>query len=538
MISIYSEVERGLVLEKLRAGRISGCGSTVPPLTPEDIDVTPTIVGQIGPEPFLSAMVAHPDFDIIVGGRAYDPAPYVAFCAFQALSYAKGSILSLGPQTLGGFTHMGKIMECGGLCAVPKSQSSLAAVYRDGTFDVRPLALGTKCTTASVAAHTLYEKSRPDSLAGPGGDLDLLGATYSSLSDGLSVRVKGAVFNSYKDKKSAYTVKLEGAKVVGYRTIFIGSFIDPVLISQLPTLLEAVKAYVAQQHEHVAQKWEIGFHTYGNERVPSGGSPLLVSGPVFLVGEALAETQALATSVAFTARTGCTHGSYKGQKATSGNFGFGLGGPGQLETGKCAEFSLYHLMELEEGEEDAAEGGSGDSDRQKELGGAGVRALFRWEVDMVGSGKEREPRQPGKTAVSTETKPQPQILSVTDGGRGSSEQSVLAGTHLIGDLARVIRSKNAGPYEVTVDVIFDNETVYDHVKRSGVLSPQYVAELYATTVGDIIWCGFFDPALAFKVTLPRMREGKHASAGGFMENDMHGSQQHRPLMLVEVDFGL
>ncbi|KAL7903923.1 hypothetical protein GGI35DRAFT_484937 [Trichoderma velutinum] len=125
-----------------QSGHVTGCGPSVPPLTPVEIDATPTVVAQMGFEPFLNAMLAHPDFDIIIGGRAYDPAP-----------------------VLGGFTHMGKIMECGGLCAVPMSKSAFATVYHDGSFLVRPLARGAVCTLLSVAAHALYEKSRPDRLA-------------------------------------------------------------------------------------------------------------------------------------------------------------------------------------------------------------------------------------------------------------------------------------------------------------------------------------------------------------------------------------
>ena len=62
--------------------------------------------------------------------------------------------------------------------------------------------------------------------------------------------------------------------------------------------------------------------------------------------EAIADTQALATSLANTARIACIHAPYEGQKATSGNFGFGIGGKMELESGPCASFSLYHLKLL------------------------------------------------------------------------------------------------------------------------------------------------------------------------------------------------
>ncbi|KAJ7720461.1 hypothetical protein DFH07DRAFT_760832 [Mycena maculata] len=229
-VAIYSGVQNRVVLQKLADGHISGCGLCVPTLTVENIEATPTIVAQIGPEPFLQALVAHPDVDIIIGSRAYDPAPYVAWCAFHALSdqHTYRPILALDHAVLGSFTHMGKIMECGGICATPKSHSSLATIYCSGNFNIRPLAPGAVCTPISVAAHTLYEKSRPNHLYGPGGYIDLTAATYAPLADGVSVRVQGTMFHA----SPRYTVKLEGAKVHGYRSIFIGSFCDPILCAQ------------------------------------------------------------------------------------------------------------------------------------------------------------------------------------------------------------------------------------------------------------------------------------------------------------------
>jgi len=78
----------------------------VPLLTTELVETSPTIVAQMGPEPLLQAMTAAPDFDILVAGRAYDPAPYIAFCAFHALKDSTCTFESLGTDILGGFTHM------------------------------------------------------------------------------------------------------------------------------------------------------------------------------------------------------------------------------------------------------------------------------------------------------------------------------------------------------------------------------------------------------------------------------------------------
>ena len=513
-------MDRGVVLKKLEAGMISGCGPCVPLLTEEDVNATPTIVGQMGPEPFLQAMMAHLDVDIIIGGRAYDPAPYVAFCAFHALRRSPGPIMSLDRDILGGFTYMGKIMECGGLCALPKSRSAMATIYEDGIFDVRPLSPGSRCTPTSVAAHTMYEKTRPDLLHGPGGAINLNHTKYSTLSDDISIRVQGAIFESSKEAGGYYTIKLEGARVKGYRTIFMGSFGDPILIPQLPTLLDAVKVYVKQQHAHVIEKWELGFHIYGNKGMEVTDPPsTTVPREVFLVGEALAETQAVATSIASTARVACVHAPYKGQKATSGNFGMGIGGKLEIETGACAEFSLYHLMELDEGGEGAV--GIDETGVDNDL-----NALFTWEVKWLGSGSTDRPSPP---YIARHEEDLTEIIPSTK-TNGIETPSITPRT--LGEVAKVIRSKNAGPYEITLDVIFDDEAVYHHIKESGSLKPEVIAQLYSLPVEDLIWCGFFDQALAFKATLPRTRHGKPFASGSYMENDVHGSQQYLPLMNV------
>lgn len=109
-IAIFSEVQKSLVLDRLSNGAIAGCGAVVPPLTEKDIRSTPRIVSQMGPEPFVDAMKENPDFNIIVGGRAYDPSPYVAFAAYAARAEFKDTTSPQAQRIWGGFTHMGKVI--------------------------------------------------------------------------------------------------------------------------------------------------------------------------------------------------------------------------------------------------------------------------------------------------------------------------------------------------------------------------------------------------------------------------------------------
>lgn len=97
------------------------------------------------------------------------------------------------------------------------------------------------------------------------------------------------------------------------------------------------------------------------------------------------------------------------------------------------------------------------------------------------------------------------------------------------DLAKVIRSKNAGPFEITFDVIFDDEAKYERVKRSGALEASRLAGLYGVSGQDVLVCMFFDPARAFKLTLRR-----NWAQGSVGERDTFGAQQHAPLLDIVI----
>ncbi|KAH7324205.1 hypothetical protein B0I35DRAFT_449254 [Stachybotrys elegans] len=522
-ITTFSEIEKTLVANRRLADQMSGCGPCVPQLTEEDIQSSPRIVAQAGYEAFLDAMEMHPDFDIIIGGRAYDPAPYVAYCIFR-LKQENPTVDDVEVEKrLGGFLHMGKIMECGGQCSTPKSHGGIATISSDGIFQIEPMAPESKCTPLSVAAHTMYENTRPDILRGPGGLLDLNGCHYDQLADGRTVQVSGSVYRSSKEQGMPYQLKLEAARVRGYRSIFMGSVKDRILISQIDHLLPLIKAYVKHQHPDIDGEWEMGFHVYGKGQEGPHGP-----GELFIIVETLATTQQLATSLAAKARVGLIHGPYPGQKATAGNFAFGIGGMMEIETGECAEFSIYHLMNLEPGEERL----------RPMLGDAGKRTngLFRGICRIIGSGNEvradanflAEVVKIHKRLTLPTTTRSFSVRQTDEPSNPTSDPRILS------DVASVLRSKNAGPYEITIDVIFKEATDYALIKDSDMLNAQKLADVLGIPEQEIVWMGFFEPALAFKITIPRYRNGKKASSGSFMENDVHGSQQHTAVAAMEI----
>ena len=96
------------------------------------------------------------------------------------------------------------------------------------------------------------------------------------------------------------------------------------------------------------------------------------------------------------------------------------------------------------------------------------------------------------------------------------------------EIARVIRSKNAGPLRLTLDVMFDKEEDYRRVQASGALSASQVAALYGQQVEDVEIIEY-PLALAIKIVLPRW-----ITAGDPGDRDVYGAQQHAPLLGIEV----
>jgi hypothetical protein len=315
-----------------------------------------------------------------------------------------------------------------------------------------------------------------------------------------------------------YTVKLEAAKLTGWRTIFMGSFRDLILISQLDVMLELIKEHVRKSHQHIDEEWDLHFHVYG---LPPDGK-IVPNTEVMIIGEAKAESQTVATSIASAARVACVHGPYPGQKATSGNFAMSIGGVLAIETGQCSEFSIYHLMELFEGEEHAQQKNRMDA---KNENGYVEELMFQWEIKVLGNAKsdahgeeegvdrERKKKTKKEKPVARKQKPM--------NGFHDATADVLKGT--LGQIASIVRSKNSGPFEITFDVFFSNDSIYHKVKASGVLRKRVISELYDVSEEEVIWSGFYDQALGFKSTIPRKKNGRNVAAGGFMEDDVHAS---------------
>jgi hypothetical protein len=107
-----------------------------------------------------------------------------------------------------------------------------------------------------------------------------------------------------------------------------------------------------------------------------------------------------------------------------------------------------------------------------------------------------------------------------------------AKTKKLSEIAKVIRSKNSGPFELTLDVICGDRESYETVKRSGALSAAAITAIFGIPEKDVLVAEFFDQAMAFKATIVRP-----TVSGSIRDTDTYGCQHGAPLqdILIPLD---
>lgn len=323
---IWADYTKEEVQVAMDENRITSLSANIPPLTEESLNETTAIVGQMGHEPIVEALEA--GADLIICGRAYDPSP------FAAIGIHHGMDLALS-------YHLGKILECGALCAEPGTtkDSILGTLYPD-SFTVQSLNPARACTTTSVAAHTFYEKEHPYLLNGPGFQLDLSACEFSEKAPGV-IEVK----NSQYTPAEEHRVKLEGARRIAYRTFVLAGVRDPLLLAQLDKVEGEILEQVENYYKEISKDdYQINFYYYGKNAVLGNKEPEKFTGhEVGVMFEVLAQTQELADSICATLRSTYLHYGYEGRKSTAGNLAFPFA-PSDISFGPVYEFSVYHLL--------------------------------------------------------------------------------------------------------------------------------------------------------------------------------------------------
>lgn len=322
---ITADVEIDVVLKALKSNEVIPAGGA-PELTESAVVASTRIVAQMGVEPIIAAL--DQESDVILTGRAYDPA------VFAALPIREGFDRGLS-------VHMGKILECAAIAASPGSGADcVLGIIRDDSFILEATGDDRRFTRESTAAHTLYEKSDPNRLAGPGGVLNLEHCEFIEHADG-RVEVRG----SHYEPAERYAVKLEGARRVGFRSCCIAGVRDRIAVDRIDSILDATRGQVEEMLE--GNSGDMHFHVYGRDGVmgklePERRKPHELG----LVLEAVAQTQEGADTLCSLMRSTLLHLGYPGRISTAGNLAFPFS-PSDISMGPVYEFSVHHLMQVE-----------------------------------------------------------------------------------------------------------------------------------------------------------------------------------------------
>jgi hypothetical protein len=333
--TIHTEQSRDWILSKLRAGRTWGLDGR-PELTEDDVCGATRVVAMMGPDPYARALEA--GAQIVLAGRSSDAAIYAAF------PLAKG--VAAAPAW-----HMGKTVECGNAISEPAAAGEcIIGSVDDEGFTVRPVGDAARCTVASVVAQMLYENANPYELREPPGTLVTYDCDYRQL-DEHTVRVTGATF-----RPEQYSVRLEGVKLIGYRSICLFGVRDPAVIAGLKDftarVTELVHRTAMQRYGLADSDYQFGFRRYGYDAVLGDAEPMAARGyegcyEVALVAEAIAPTQELAHEVV----TGCMpyfmHGVVMPGVKHSANGALAYA-PSVMDVGASFSWNVWHAAALDD----------------------------------------------------------------------------------------------------------------------------------------------------------------------------------------------
>src|SRR5260370_14670980 len=244
---IYAEQDKSYLKTLLHENRILPL-DPAPPLTDSILDGSSRIVGMMGIEPIQAAIGDGADF--VLAGRCSDPALFAAIPIMQGF-----------PPALA--WHAGKVSECGTLVCETLGKGVIFTTVSHDEITIRPYGGDLRCTPQSVAAHSLYASADPYLHRECSGTLDLTNTRFEAIDD-VTVSIRGTVF-----MPELYTVKLEGAELVGYQSIIVGGIPGPYLMQPLDSWLDSVRAYIQDSVTRVlgdkADKtsYSLGFHKYG-----------------------------------------------------------------------------------------------------------------------------------------------------------------------------------------------------------------------------------------------------------------------------------
>ncbi len=323
----YSEVPKDLVRRKISSGEaVTGLDSR-PDLTLEELDATDQIVAVAGVHPYMKLLDM--GADVIIGGRSSD-------CAiFAAPAIRKGY-----PEALA--YYYGKIMECASFCAEPYGgKESIIGEITMEDVKVTAMLPEQRCTIASVAAHSMYERPNPYYEYFLGGHIDMSDCVYEQF-DERTTRITGPRFVPAADLR----VKLEGAGKVGERFVGIVGVRDPYTIANIDQVIAWARNEVRARFGE--EGYQLTFTVYGRDGIMGEMEPLRdhPGHELCIVVQGVAKERDRAEEICMTAFRQMFYARLPNVKGTAGGVAFLL--DEVMQASPAYRWTLNHTMRVKD----------------------------------------------------------------------------------------------------------------------------------------------------------------------------------------------
>lgn len=325
---IYSEQSPENIAALYNRGKLEAM-SGAPLLSYDDIMECEHIVGLAGIEPFIAAFKQ--GADVIICGRATDTAVIAAYPIYQGCNEAMS-------------WHAAKTMECGCICTTDPFDGGVFAELDETGFTVEATSPTSACTPYTISAHLLYENADPIKLWEPGICINTSQAVYTQIENG-KVRVEGTTI-----EKLPYTIKLEGARAVGYQTASLTGIRDRTIMKDPYHWLNRLEEFGKGKLDALGisrEEYAISMAPYGYNAVYGGEVPDgYVPNEIGVLFRCIAKTQEMATKIAKIFNPYLLHYPVEeGKQMPSFAFPFS---PNEFERGRQYEFVLYHLAHVDD----------------------------------------------------------------------------------------------------------------------------------------------------------------------------------------------
>lgn len=323
---IYSEQSTEKIAKMYDDKRLQAM-TGAPEISREKILECEHIVGLAGIEPFIEAF-KH-GADVVICGRATDTAVIAAYPIYKGCNEAMS-------------WHAAKTTECGCICTTDPFEGGVFVEIDETGFTVEATSVTSSCTPYTISAHLLYENSDPIKLREPGICIDTSQAIYTQLEGG-KVRVEGTTI-----EKQPYSIKLEGARAVGYQTASLTGIRDRAVMADPYRWINRLEEFGKQKLNALGisqDEYSVCITPYGYNAVYGGAVPEnYIPNEICILFRATAKTQELATKIAKVYNPYLLHYPVEeGKQMPSFAFPFS---PNEFERGKQYEFVLYHLAQI------------------------------------------------------------------------------------------------------------------------------------------------------------------------------------------------